>query len=67
MENARDDIEALDDLELDAPAPVADAHAPAHAAKRARLSRRAATAKPMPHDAAAHKASTARDFAPNGA
>ena len=35
MENARDDIEALDDLELDAPAPVADAHAPAHAAKRA--------------------------------
>ena len=36
MENARDDIEALDDLELDAPAPVADAHAPAHAAKRAR-------------------------------
>ena len=34
MENARDDIEALDDLELDAPAPVADAHAPA--AKRAR-------------------------------
>lgn len=37
MENARDDIEALDDLELDASAPAAgDAHAASPVAKRPR-------------------------------